>query len=299
MKTLDRYVIREILPPFFLALGVFTFALAIQPMLLYAQNLLAKNVPLHTVGFLLLTLLPQSLGVTIPMALLAGLLMALGRLSGDREAVALLACGVNPLRLLRPILSSRSSSPWPTCTDGRRGPERQPAFPSHVPSPLAPAAHPRLHGRRGPGGLCTSWSKRSRTATSGSVRSRSTCSRSRPTRTSRPDCSTKGSRARSCTSAATARAAAGRASSWPTRRSRAGPRHARRVGPAQPRPRQARSRHVALPGAGATCPAPTRRSTTSRRPPSRCASRFRPTRSSAPAISTGASRRCTSRTSRR
>src|SRR5262249_49804619 len=70
----------------------------------YAQNLLAKNVPLSTVGFLLLMLLPQSLGVTIPMALLAGLLMALGRLSGDREAVALLACGVNPMRLLRPIL---------------------------------------------------------------------------------------------------------------------------------------------------------------------------------------------------
>ncbi len=104
MRTLDRYLLREILPPFSLALGVFTFALAIQPMLNYAQNLLAKNVPLPTVGFLLLTLLPQSLGVTIPMALMAGLLMALGRLSGDREAVALLACGVNPLRLLKPVL---------------------------------------------------------------------------------------------------------------------------------------------------------------------------------------------------
>ena len=38
------------------------------------------------------------------MAFLTGLLMALGRLSGDREAVALLACGVSPLRLLRPVL---------------------------------------------------------------------------------------------------------------------------------------------------------------------------------------------------
>ena len=33
MKTLDRYVIREILPPLGLALGVFTFLLAIQPTL--------------------------------------------------------------------------------------------------------------------------------------------------------------------------------------------------------------------------------------------------------------------------
>jgi LPS export ABC transporter permease LptG/LPS export ABC transporter permease LptF len=104
VKTLDRYLIREILPPFLLALGLFTFLLAVNPMLEYAQQLLAKGVELPTVAFLLLTLLPQALGLTIPMALLAGLLMGLGRLSGDREAVALLACGVSPLRLLRPIL---------------------------------------------------------------------------------------------------------------------------------------------------------------------------------------------------
>lgn len=104
MKTIDRYLIREILPPFLLALGLFTFLLAINPMLEYAQQLLAKGVELPTVAFLLLTLLPQALGLTIPMALLAGLLMGLGRLSGDREAVALLACGVSPVRLLRPIL---------------------------------------------------------------------------------------------------------------------------------------------------------------------------------------------------
>ena len=104
LKTLDRYVIREALTPFLLALGVFTFLLAISPMLNQAKDLLSKGVDLPTVGFLLLTLLPQSLGVTIPMAFMAGLLMALGRLSGDREAVALLACGVSPVRVLRPVM---------------------------------------------------------------------------------------------------------------------------------------------------------------------------------------------------
>jgi len=73
-------------------------------MLEYATQLLSKGVPLPTVGFLLLTLLPQALGATIPMAFITGLLMSLGRLSGDREGVALLACGVSPLRLLRPVL---------------------------------------------------------------------------------------------------------------------------------------------------------------------------------------------------
>jgi LPS export ABC transporter permease LptG/LPS export ABC transporter permease LptF len=104
MRTLDRYVIRETVGPFLLALSVFTFVLAVRPMLDRAESLLAKGVPVGTVGFLLTLLLPQALGVTLPMAFLAGLLMAFGRLSGDRETVALLACGVNPLRLLRPAL---------------------------------------------------------------------------------------------------------------------------------------------------------------------------------------------------
>jgi LPS export ABC transporter permease LptG/LPS export ABC transporter permease LptF len=105
LRLIDRYLIREVLPPFFLSLGVFTFILAVQPMLDSAERLLSKGAPLPTVGFLLLNLLPQSLAVTIPIALLAGLLMGLGRWSGDREAVALLACGVSPQRLLRPVLA--------------------------------------------------------------------------------------------------------------------------------------------------------------------------------------------------
>jgi LPS export ABC transporter permease LptF/LPS export ABC transporter permease LptG len=105
MRLIDRYVIREIIPPFFLALAVFTFIMAVNPMLDYAEDYLAKGVPLDTVGFLLLNLLPQALGVTIPMALLTGVLMALGRMSADREPVALLACGQSPQRLLVPILT--------------------------------------------------------------------------------------------------------------------------------------------------------------------------------------------------
>jgi lipopolysaccharide export system permease protein len=52
----------------------------------------------------LATLLPQALGITIPMALLVGILITLGRLSGDREIVAMEACGVSLGRLLRPLL---------------------------------------------------------------------------------------------------------------------------------------------------------------------------------------------------
>jgi LPS export ABC transporter permease LptG len=104
VKTLDRYLIRETIPPFLLSLGLFTFLFAVRPMLERARDLLAAGVDMPTVGWLLLWLLPQALGITIPMAFMAGVLMGLGRLSGDRESVAFLACGVSPIRLLRPVL---------------------------------------------------------------------------------------------------------------------------------------------------------------------------------------------------
>jgi len=104
VSILDRYVLRLALPPFLIALGVFTFVLAVEPILDRAKDLLAKGVSIPTAAWLLSCLLPSALALTIPMALLTGILIALGRLSGDRESVALVACGVSPFRLLRPLL---------------------------------------------------------------------------------------------------------------------------------------------------------------------------------------------------
>ena len=100
LKTIDRYVIREVVPPFLLALLIFTFVLELPPLMGELERLLAKGVPWPTVGRIIVLLSPQALGLTIPMALLVGLLIGLGRLSTDRESVALLACGVSPYRLL-------------------------------------------------------------------------------------------------------------------------------------------------------------------------------------------------------
>jgi lipopolysaccharide export system permease protein len=104
LKTIDRYVIREVVPPFLLALLIFTFVLELPPLMGELERLLAKGVPWPTVGRIIVLLSPQALGLTIPMALLVGLLIGLGRLSTDRESVALLACGVSPYRLLRPVM---------------------------------------------------------------------------------------------------------------------------------------------------------------------------------------------------
>jgi lipopolysaccharide export system permease protein len=103
MRIIDRYVIREVLLPFLIGLLIFTFLLIIPFLIQVAEDFISKGVPLVVVGRVIVTLLPQALGLTIPMALLVGLLVAFGRLSADREFVALQACGVSLLRLLRPV----------------------------------------------------------------------------------------------------------------------------------------------------------------------------------------------------
>ena len=103
-RILDRYVIREILPPLLLSLLIFTFILVLPPVMDQLEALVSKGVSWPIAGRMLLTLVPQALGLTIPMSLLVGLLIGLGRMSADREAMALLACGVSPYRLLRPAL---------------------------------------------------------------------------------------------------------------------------------------------------------------------------------------------------
>ena len=101
---LDRYITRELILPFLLGLVIFTFLLMIQPLGDYLEPLIAKGVSWGIVVRVLATLIPQALAVTIPIALLIGLLIGLGRLSNDREIVAMQACGISIYRLLRPVL---------------------------------------------------------------------------------------------------------------------------------------------------------------------------------------------------
>jgi LPS export ABC transporter permease LptG/LPS export ABC transporter permease LptF len=103
LTILDRYVIRQVLAPFILGLLVFTFLLIIPGLMDYAEDFIAKGASLPIVAQALWTLVPGALALTIPMALLLGLLIAFGKLSADREFVAMQACGVSLTRLLRPV----------------------------------------------------------------------------------------------------------------------------------------------------------------------------------------------------
>ncbi|HKH74884.1 MAG TPA: LPS export ABC transporter permease LptG [Vicinamibacterales bacterium] len=103
MRILDRYVIRQLLMPFGIGLLVFTFLIIIPELMRYAEDYIAKGAPISAVAQIVVSLVPMSLGLTIPMSLLMALLVTFGRLSADREFVAFQACGVSMRRLLRPV----------------------------------------------------------------------------------------------------------------------------------------------------------------------------------------------------
>ncbi len=103
LRITDRYILREIVPPFLLGLLVLTFVMMLPPLMNEAEELIAKGVDGVAIASMMLTLVPQALGLALPMALLMGILMGLGRMSTDRETVALQACGVSIYRMLGPV----------------------------------------------------------------------------------------------------------------------------------------------------------------------------------------------------
>src|SRR5215472_14873178 len=103
MRIFDRYVVREVLLPFALSMLLLTFLLIIPPVLRDAYPLIAKGVDVWVVARVFVLLLPQALAISVPMAVLLSLLIAFGRLSADREFVAMQSCGVSIYQLLRPL----------------------------------------------------------------------------------------------------------------------------------------------------------------------------------------------------
>lgn len=103
-RLLDRYVLRECLGPFFLGLLVFSFMLLINLLFQLAEMIIQRDVPVALVGELLLNSLPNILVITVPMAVLFGVLIAIGRLSSDSELIAMRASGISLFALYKPVM---------------------------------------------------------------------------------------------------------------------------------------------------------------------------------------------------
>jgi lipopolysaccharide export system permease protein len=102
-RILNFYLISEIFPPFLLGLLTFTLILLVARILRLIELVVTRGVPLVEMGKLFALILPTFLELTVPMALLLGIFLGLGRLSSDQEIVALKATGISLIQILRPI----------------------------------------------------------------------------------------------------------------------------------------------------------------------------------------------------
>jgi LPS export ABC transporter permease LptF/LPS export ABC transporter permease LptG len=104
MSRLDRYILTETLGPLVLGFGVYTFIMLIRFLFQSAEMIIRRGLAAREVAELIWLSLPNILVLTIPMALLFGILIAIGRLASDSELVAMRATGMSLFALYRPIL---------------------------------------------------------------------------------------------------------------------------------------------------------------------------------------------------
>ena len=105
---IDRYLIREIFPYLLLALLLLTAIIFAQEASRFSELLVVASrngMPMRTLWRVMAALVPGILVFTLPISLLVGTLVGLGRLSGDSEIVALGASGTSRLRILRPVVA--------------------------------------------------------------------------------------------------------------------------------------------------------------------------------------------------
>ncbi|MGC1384316.1 MAG: LptF/LptG family permease, partial [Candidatus Acidiferrales bacterium] len=103
MRLLDKYIGREVASHAALGLAVFTFVFFVPQLVRLMDMIVRHSGGIGTVLLIFLCSLTPVLAFTIPMAVLVGVLIGLGRLSADSEIVALHACGISLRRLLMPI----------------------------------------------------------------------------------------------------------------------------------------------------------------------------------------------------
>ncbi|HVB33410.1 MAG TPA: LPS export ABC transporter permease LptF [Patescibacteria group bacterium] len=103
MRLIDRYVFRELASHALLGLAVFTFVFFV-PQLVRLMDIVVRHWSnVGTLALLILCALPGVFSFSLPIAVLVGALIGLGRLGADGEIVALNSLGVSRRHLLVPV----------------------------------------------------------------------------------------------------------------------------------------------------------------------------------------------------
>ncbi|MFC1755518.1 LPS export ABC transporter permease LptF [Thermoproteota archaeon] len=104
MRIIHRYLLKEFLAAFLLSAFVLTLVMTLGNIIFLVGLIITKGVPIMMIFKLLLYSLPSSVQFIIPISIMAGLLLSLGRLSSDNEIISIRSSGMNMARIIAPLL---------------------------------------------------------------------------------------------------------------------------------------------------------------------------------------------------
>ncbi|HUP46729.1 MAG TPA: LptF/LptG family permease, partial [Thermoanaerobaculia bacterium] len=103
MRTLTRYILKEMTGPTALGFIFYTSIILMQKLFDMAGMIIQRSLTIEDVLKLLWLSLPHIIVLTVPMSLLFGVLIAVGRLSSDSEIIAMRALGMSTRSIYMPV----------------------------------------------------------------------------------------------------------------------------------------------------------------------------------------------------
>ncbi len=100
-RLIERYLIKEFIPPFLFSIFALTFILLMDQLFRLIDLFVRKGLSLTIVGQILIYNLPLIISYTTPMAILIAIVMSFGRFSHDNEILALKTSGISFLRIMK------------------------------------------------------------------------------------------------------------------------------------------------------------------------------------------------------
>lgn len=105
MRRIDLYIVKQIIKPLLMTLGVAAMLLLLERMLRLFDFVVNQGGPVEVVFRLLGNLVPHYLGLALPIGLFLGILVAFRELSMSSELDAMQSSGVGLPRLMRPVMA--------------------------------------------------------------------------------------------------------------------------------------------------------------------------------------------------
>ncbi|MGI8772172.1 MAG: LPS export ABC transporter permease LptG [Acidobacteriaceae bacterium] len=103
MRIFTRYILSEVTSHALIGGALFTFVLFMQQLGRILELVVRESASLSSVGEIFLFTLPNTFTVTIPMAVLVGILLGLSRLAADSEITAMRASGIGVWTFVRTV----------------------------------------------------------------------------------------------------------------------------------------------------------------------------------------------------